>query len=284
MRQLPDPADAGTNFMHAVIRNPIDGTTLATVRLTDEGNQRFYKKWQVPADVSGLGFFIDITTEVFTDSDYTVPSTVYGKDNNDYLVFDRITRQGGGGMSVIVDYKKIGTTIRDFFSPYAKERDRKGNIIALWPDTPQMDFAPILASIQAVQAVCESIKMPELEKTDFEPVYKAIADSESRIAGHVANKEVTKETDLTPVLDAISRAEGTMTSTKEEIIDQMKSPIEELTALKDNFDKMFKADYPDLAAQLDKMVQKLQEGFAYATAVVPEKQKRDRPKPLPMKL
>ena len=65
VRVLGDTVDTATYFVQAIIRNSNTGKIIDTINLTDKGNRRFTGNWEVAADVSGEGFYIDITTTVY---------------------------------------------------------------------------------------------------------------------------------------------------------------------------------------------------------------------------
>lgn len=191
VRQLPDPSDSTTYYIQAVVRNSVSDAILQTVNLTDKGSRRFKASYQVPADVSGLGFYIDITTSVYTDSGYTTKSGSYADELEQYLVFDRIkpAMGGGGGGGESVDYKKIQKMI--------------DKIVKEMPKFEKDDFSPIMEQLEKLKTAVSSIEMPEMEKIDFQPLLTAVVTAEKRIVTAIDEKEVTPEADLTPVLDKI---------------------------------------------------------------------------------
>lgn len=263
VRQLPDPGDVTVYFVRATIRNSRTDELIDTVVLVDRGGQRFSEEWQVPADVSGLGFYIDITTNVFDDAGYTTPSTIYGRDNESFLVFDRFKRIGGGSSGgAEVNYKKIATIFKEVLSKEEKM------------EVPETDLSPVMDHLVALRKCLDEMELPEMEKLDLSPVLEAVEKSKSAVITTIEKKEVTEATDISPVLDAIS---GLDTKLEEREITQqekIEASLAQFEALRASFEKMFKADYPDLAKMLDQMVAKLREGFAYSTAVVPEKPNR----------
>src|SRR5574337_612585 len=88
-RGLEDYTDSTTYYVRAVIRNARTDALIDTVNLTDNGNRRFTKAWQVPADPSGLGFYIIVTTTVYTDSGYTTKAENYLERFEEHLVQNR---------------------------------------------------------------------------------------------------------------------------------------------------------------------------------------------------
>src|SRR5437879_1246261 len=86
-RGLEDHTDSTQYYVQAVIRNAKTDALIATVQLTDQGDQhRYSKAWQVPQDQTGLGFYLLIETSVYTDSGYTTKSQNYGDKYETYLV------------------------------------------------------------------------------------------------------------------------------------------------------------------------------------------------------
>lgn len=273
VRQLPDPGDTGTYYVRASVYNSRTGELLKDINLVDRGGQRFTQDYQIPADVSGQGFYIDITTNVYTDSIYSVNSTIYGRDNNSYLVFDRISRLAGGGSGGgDIDYKKIQRLLSEFFLPFARNKDQKGNIIDLWPEAQKVDINPLHESISALHEKFDSVEPQENEAIDFAPVTAAISATEKRILFHIDEKEVTESTDLTPVLDAISEVKESVEKTQEEGLREMKECISKMEDMCGKYQDMFKENYPELSKNLEVMVKQLKEAVAYST-VLPKGEK-----------
>lgn len=103
---ISDPTDSGTYFVRSIMRNSATGAIIKIanqnfVNLTDKGNRRFAKLIQAPSDPSGNGFWIDITTTVYTDSGYTSVSPNYEEVLDKYLVQARwsIAQSSPGGFS-----------------------------------------------------------------------------------------------------------------------------------------------------------------------------------------
>lgn len=188
VRQLADHTDPTSYYVQAVIRNSISGETLQTLALNDIGNGRFTKLYEVPADVSGLGFYIDITTSVYTDVDHTTKAPNYGDTNDQYLVFDR-TPKGSGGGGADVDYKKI-----------QKMFDKAVEAI---PKLKELDLTPLVGMLAEVKKEISSIEMPEIEKINHGPVLDAIEGIEKKITKAISDKKVTPETNLNPLIEKL---------------------------------------------------------------------------------
>lgn len=192
VRQLPDPADSTTYYIQAVVRDSVSDTILSTIQLTDKGSRRFKREYEVPADISGMGFYIDITTTVYTDSGYTSKSTTYGEELEQYLVFDRISKTIGGGHSTDVDYKKIQKMIDSaikILTPKEVEKE---------------DYSSILSALEGIKTDIASIEMPEAEKIELVPVMEAIKSTETTVLKAIDDKKIDfPEVDLDPILEAI---------------------------------------------------------------------------------
>lgn len=111
VRQIEDHRDTATYYVRAVVRRSLDDTTLATINLTDKGGQRFKEDWLVAQDSTGLGFDVDITTSVYTDSGYTTKSENYGDKIENHRVETLQTNFGGGGSDI--SYQKVREIIRE---------------------------------------------------------------------------------------------------------------------------------------------------------------------------
>lgn len=205
VRVLGDHTDATTYYVLATVYDSITGATLGAFGLTNTGNRRFVYQYEVPADVSGLGRYIDITTQVFTDANYTMLASTYSDESDSYLIFDRITRLGGGGGDFVLDYKKLGA----FFTAQLP--------VAIAAPLP--DYTPILEALRALHTAVIEIKLPECEKTDFAPLTSILSQIDSKLgqgisaiiqkieAIDIPEYKECPPTDLTPVLDKISAIE-----------------------------------------------------------------------------
>jgi hypothetical protein len=190
-RQLNDPADSGTYYMQAVIRNAKTDAIIQTVNLDNKGNQRFTKTWKVAYDPTGLGLYITITTTVYTDSGYATPSTDYGIEQHEHLIQDRVNPYMLPQASPDIDYKKIRKIVQEELGTLPKPADQK-----------EPDLLPISEGLQAVISEVRAIKIPQPEKTDLQPVLRQIES----VLKAVKDKRDFEDTDLSPVLAAIEDA------------------------------------------------------------------------------
>lgn len=197
-RQIEDPSDTSTYYVRAYIRNARTDALLDTVNLADMGDQRFRKSWQVPADPSGQGTYITITTKVFTDAGYTAVSPDYGIQEHEHLIMDRAkggSSRGGGGVMqrVTVDYNEISRIIAHHIS----------EINFPTPAKP-ISTAPLLKAIQGLSREIRAIAIPTPDPVDFQPVLAEIKRIEGTLYGAIDAKPVTPPTDLQPVLDNLN--------------------------------------------------------------------------------
>lgn len=218
VRQLPNHTDLATYYVQAVIRNSLSGEIIATVRLTDGGNGRFTKVWEVASDVSGQGFYIDITISVYTDSGYTTKSDAHGDDNDQYLVFDRVIKHGGGGGSVDVDYKKI----QKMMDALMKQ---------MMDSMPKMDTEPMMKMMMEMKKEIGMIEMPEMEKMDHTPVLKAIGTLQKDMIMAIEKKPITPITDLSGLEKTISEN----IKSKEPNLDAVFSAFEQIKKILTDF-------------------------------------------------
>lgn len=192
VRQLHDWNDTDTNYVQAVIRNARTDELLATLELNDKGSRRFSKEWQVKADTSGLGYYITITTSVFTDSDYTTKNANYGDEMNTYLVDERKRIQGGGGGSDI-DYKKIAQIVKE------NNEETAINLLGeMLPKLATIDYPLLLGAINAIPGKIEippqkPITIPNYTKSleAIQSNIKALGDSLEAIRGNMPNINLT---------------------------------------------------------------------------------------------
>lgn len=84
-------------YPQAVIRASVGNAILATLNLTADGNGRYSALYSVPGDSSGLGFEVDMTINIYTDSGHTLFSPNYSIENRIYRIKEELQNYGGGG-------------------------------------------------------------------------------------------------------------------------------------------------------------------------------------------
>lgn len=199
VRQIANHLDTDTLYVKAVIRNAYTDAIIETLELTSRGSQRFSKNWRVPADPSGMGFYVSIVTSVYSDSGYTTKSGNYGDEENTYLVQDRVPmggRGGGGG----IDARTVRRIIQeelDKAKPEAVEEIPE----AEKPKTPKMRWDEILSGISELKAAVA--KVPT-DRPDLSTVTTLI----NQAIAAITSKEVTPVTDIEPI---VSRLEALST-------------------------------------------------------------------------
>jgi len=234
-RQLNDPADVGTNYVRAYIRNAKTDALITTLNLDDKGSQRFTKTWQVAPDPTGLGLYITVTTQVFTDSGYTTPSTVYGVEQHEHLVQDRLNpflRNAVSGPDV--DYKRIKKLLDEAIAAIPKA------------EKPQpVDLIPLSEGFQAVIQEIRDIKFPESKHVDLGPVITKLGTLERAITSikipktdlTATNKLIEAKND---VLDSLAEAQEEIREGQFEKIKQffagLDTLIEKVNVLNGKFD------------------------------------------------
>ena len=201
VRQLADPSDAGTYYVQAVVRNSATGATLETINLTDAGDQRFTGSYNVPGDASGNGFYIDVTTTVYTDAGYTTKSGNYGIEAQTYHVQQAWNHAMGIGGGADVNYDKVRRIIQEELA--AQEKLEIPEAKDLTPEMLGMERRIKDAVSQAVA----SIQFPAQKEPDLQMVVNtlraAIDDALNTTLIAVDQKDVTPQTDLAPVLQAV---------------------------------------------------------------------------------
>ena len=223
VRQIANHLDSATYYVRAVIRNAYTDATIDTLDLTSRGSQRFSKNWQVPVDTSGQGFYISIVTSVYTDSSYTTKSENYGDEETTYLVQDRVPLGRGAGAGG-VDYFRLREIVKDELE---KAKPKEPEPIQ-FPEIPkyEMRWDEILAAVKNIEVKAEKIDQKE---TDLSPVLDALND----VKQAVVDKEVTEATDLTPVLERLSDDKEDNGISMQEVnakLDAMKVELEEAIA------------------------------------------------------
>lgn len=192
VRQIANHTDSTVYYVRAVVRNAA-GDTIDTVNLASQGDQRYQTSWRVPADTSGQGAYISIVTSVYTDSGYTTKSENYGDEETTYLIFDRVmpAMRGGGGGSL---------SRRDIRDVIAEELDKRTPEPIKFPKQPEMRWSEVLT---AIREATEAIRAIPTDKVDLSGVLRSI----EALAAKIDAKEVTPETDLRPVLEAVKDAQ-----------------------------------------------------------------------------
>jgi len=179
VRQLDDPADSSTLYVRAFVYNSLTNALITSFNLEDQGSHRFSAKYNTPADYSGTGYFIDITTKVYSDAGYTTQDTIYANENQEYHVMEMWNQSfGSGGGGSDIDYKRIREII-------------KGEVDKLPPPKVSINLDPILLELQGVRKAIGQIESP---KTDLSPVIYSIDGLMRRI------EKVDTKTDLSHIL------------------------------------------------------------------------------------
>lgn len=202
-RLLVDPLDSATYFLRAIVRNAKTNATLATLALPQISGRLYGATWQTPADASGQGFYITITTEVYTDAGYTARAETYYDDFEAFFIYDQFNMlqglatqiaalvEGSGGSDV--DYKKIKEIVNT----------AANRVIEAIPEEKEtMDLSPILTSIETLSIFLRT-PIAEAEDTsepfDLSPIFTALEN----ISKNVLDLPKFEKTDLAPAIDAI---------------------------------------------------------------------------------
>lgn len=113
-RLVPDLGDGVTYYVQAKVRNAATGSLLATVSLLTLGNRLFAGTWRTPADPSGQGLYVTVTSTVYTDASYTVASGNYQAESETFMVYDQYHLVQGLASQIAaliqsadIDYKRI---------------------------------------------------------------------------------------------------------------------------------------------------------------------------------
>jgi hypothetical protein len=204
VRQIANHLDTTTYYVRAVIRDAYTDEILATLNLDDKGGQRFTKNWQVSPDPSGLGREISIVTSVYTDSGYTTKSENYGDEENSHLIEENIQRGGGGGG---VDYYTLRKIIQEELDKLPKPEP--------FPDIPTPQVNVRLDSVlSAISELKVALKPETPEKVDFAPLMRELYSLRQAIS----EKEVTPETDISPVLQKLMEKDDNDEMTRQELV------------------------------------------------------------------
>lgn len=198
-RQLQNPYITDTFYVRAVIRNSKTDTTIATLDLEDQTGQRFTKEWLVPADPSGLGFYVSIVTSVYDDSGYTTKSQNYGDEETTYLVQDRYIWNPNYPVGADIDYKRIKKMIDEAIATIQIPKPLEQKVVTITKEVVKEVRVPEVR-------IVESQRSPDLS-----PILKAIA----AVGKKVDDKEVTEvpeqeKIDVSPIIDKIDLMSTTL--------------------------------------------------------------------------
>lgn len=128
---ISDPTDGTLYFVQSVLRDTSSNKILQVVNLTRDSSYhlRYEGVFQPIADPQGLGRPVDITTSVFTDALYTVPSPNYQLVNIPYLILQPPIFNSGFGGAGGSDWETLLELIR-FELGKKPKGDKKFSIIA----------------------------------------------------------------------------------------------------------------------------------------------------------
>jgi hypothetical protein len=173
-RQLDNPIDSNLYYVRAYIRNARTDVLLATVNLTDKTEQRFRGDWEVPTDPTGQGFYITITTKVFTDNLYTTESEDYGRKEEQFLIQDRMNPNlgFGGGGGTRVDYERIKKMIVEELSKIKIPEPKVTNLTKYNTvrEKIEIDLSPLTKLLKSIQAEVEVIRNKKDKDVNFAPI------------------------------------------------------------------------------------------------------------------
>lgn len=244
-RGLEDHTDNTVLYVRAFVRNARTDVLLETINLTNQGdNHRFSNTYQVPADPTGQGFYIIVTTSVYSDSGYTTKSTLYGDKYDEHLVMQRVNPNlgglGGGGGGEM-DYGKVRKIIQEELAKLT------------FPELPKFeqaqmpDLEPIKEALITLQSSIGGIKMPEM-KVDFSGILERI----DRLPAKAVSPQVIQD-QLKPVLRA-AEALTEMIDSKNETLEET---CEKIGSLVSSMKKFFGPDVDRMNEAMEEIKEKL---------------------------
>jgi hypothetical protein len=190
-----------------VIRDAYSDTVLETLNLINRGGQRFSSNWLVAPDPSGMGRDISIVTSVYTDMGYTTKSENYGDEENTHLIEENSPLgKGGGGTGI--DARTVRRIMQEEIAKIPEPKE---------VEMPEPTKIPVMKWDEVLSAITElktALKPTKPEKIDYKPFNEGIQS----ILSAVNTKEVTKPTDISPILEKLNEKEETDDITREEIV------------------------------------------------------------------
>lgn len=240
-RQIGDHTDTNRDnyYVKATIRNSYTAEKIAEVNLTNKTNGEYYGNWTAPADNTVDGFWICITTSVYTDSGYTTKSNKYSDVADTYLIGQRAKKTGSGGGGVYVDYDRIKKMIKDEIKEIKIPK----------PKIPKADNSEILGLLEAIsEDLVEmftkidkpAIKIPKPEKLDYARIQKENKEALEDLRANIYTSVETTDAKICDMLKEISKKMDELRTWQE------KKAVTVNVALN-------KEDLTDVGAELDKI-------------------------------
>lgn len=251
---VPDPTDSNTYYVRAYIyifNSAGERSTLEEVDLTDNGDQTFIYRYQMPADSSGQGRPVIVHYKAFTDSGYTTEQALYAQPPEEKYLIKKPSTSGGGffGGSDI-NYKKIRKMLKKELKNIPK-----------FPDIKETNLDPILESIVKNKVIVDldpvlmAIKnIPEPERVNLEPVLDAIEQ---------------KETDLSGLFDGIRNLSKAIDKAK---LDKAERNIE---GMFNRIKKFFTDDINEIKKTANELIKRFDQISYLTLNSVPEKKERE---------
>lgn len=243
-RLLTDPTDNNTYYLSAIIRNAKTGATIDTKELSQISGRLYGVTYQMPADPSGQGFYITITTEVYTDSGRTVKSDAYGEEHEVFFLYDRFnfTQQMASQIAALIsndgldiDYNKIKKACDKAISESGIKtemltEDKMKKMMEKKKEGKEKDeMAPMKATLKEIAAATGRIeeKIKEPERLDYQIIKDHVDSAKTEIKEHVTSEKAEKFDD-TPLREAIQAANNIETK---ELLQDAKSLLDSLNSL-----------------------------------------------------
>lgn len=218
-RQLGDHTDSNTYYVRAVIKNAKTKAVIDTVDLTDNGSGNFSVTWQVVADPSGEGLYVEIITSVYTDSGYTTKSSLYPDHGKLYLIHKRwdMSLMGGGGAKI--DYSRINKDLEKIVKKQLKKLPK--------PKEFKINLEPVIKSAERAEKAIKAVRIPDQEEIDLSPVLSEIEGFRRIVLTAIKNIPEPEEIDLSPILKRIENLKIEEANEKlDKILNKIKSFFE----------------------------------------------------------
>ena len=262
---LADPNDTATYYVRSVMRNSATGAIIQIsganfVNLTDGGSRRFSKTIQAPNDSGGQGFWIDITTTVYTDSAYTTKSENYFEQLDKYLVQQRLTTAmgfGGGSLSRTdvadehkFDLKELKKALKEVLDEFVFPKTDLSPVLQ-GLDLLDEDLGKVGQKIGDVGDSVEAIKIPELApfaKTIIEALALKIIENKAK---EFDTSEIISKIDKIPTEQLEHPDYGPEFEKIAENVETIKTKIESIPALPAQALEEFLSDPSDYAKGKD---------------------------------
>lgn len=242
---LTDPSDSNTYYVRAVVYDAITGAVLDTQNLTQQttNSHLFSKVAQAPGDSSGHGRRIVVVATAYTDTGYTVKADTYREQSENYIVIKAgagLSLGGGGGVDYRIIQEIVQTENEKFVGSFKLLFEiLKGVSIAI--SKIPVDSVELEPVTEILSKVSKEISQIPKKLVDILPIVELV----NQAIQAINEKEITKKTDIQPLIDHLTELKDSMSLNHTESKDLLGLHMNDLqtiipSLLKENISKSLK--------------------------------------------